>query len=156
MSVQVRTRGYWIPVVITNPGAVTNVQVTAAGTRSMVITAAKITPAQAAIVSDAGARVRLGYKTATATGLTSVAATSFLTLQQSDADSGVTAGHTATGEGTDGDFIEEGYYAREGLNWFPTPDEYMSVPGAGIFMVKHNVAPPAGNYAFKILVHEVG
>lgn len=156
MGVDVRTRGYKIPVVITNPGAVTNVQLTAPSTRSMVVTRITIKPAQAALVTDAGARVRVGYKTATATGLTSVAATTFVALQQSDADSGITCGHTATAEGTDGDFWEDGWRSLDGFDWFPTPEEYLSVPGAGIIMVKHNVAPPAGVYAFTITAHEIG
>lgn len=156
MSLQIRSRGYVIPVVITNPGAVTNVQLTAQTNRSMAVTRVEIEPAQAALVTDAGARVRIGYKAATATGLTSVAATTFLALQQSDSDSGITVGHTATAEGTDGDFFEKGWRSVEGLDWFPTPEEYISVPGAGIVMIKHNIAPPAGVYAFKITAHEVG
>jgi hypothetical protein len=156
MGVDVRTRGYKVPVVITNPGAVTNVQITAQAARSVVITHIVIKPAQSALVTDAGARCRIGYKSATATGLTSVAATTFVALQQSDADSGVTVGHTATGEGTDGDFFEVGWRSLDGLDWFPTPEEYVSFPGGGIFMIKHNVAPPAGVYAFEITLHEIG
>lgn len=156
MSLQIRSRGYKIPVVITNPGAVTNVQLTAQAARSMCVTHVVIKPAQATLVTDAGARCRIGYKSATATGLTSVAATTFVALQQSDADSGITVGHTATGEGTDGDFFEIGWRSVEGLDWFPTPEEYISVPGGGIVMIKHNVAPPAGVYAFEITAHEIG
>jgi hypothetical protein len=156
MGLEVRTRGYIIPVVITNPGAVTNFQLTAHTNRSTVITRVVIKPAQAALVTDAGARIRLGYKSATATGLTSIAATTFVNLQQSDADAGFTTGHTATGEGTDGDFYEDGWRSVEGFDWFPTPEEYIHIPGAGIFMIKHNVAPPAGNYSFKVTAHEIG
>lgn len=156
MSLSIRSRGYKIPVAITNPGAVTNLQLTAQTNRSMAITRVKVKPAQAALVTDAGARIRVGYKSATATGLTSIAATTFVALQQSDADSGITAGHTATGEGTDGDFWEDGWRSVEGFDWFPTPEEYMSLPGAGIFMVKHNIAPPAGVYVFEVTAHEIG
>lgn len=153
---QVRSDGYKISAAITNPGAVTNIQLTAHTNRTMVLTGVRIEPAQAALVTDAGARVRIGYKTATATGLTSIAATTFLALKQSDADAGFTCGHTATGEGTDGDFFERGWRSLEGFEWFPTPDEFMSCQGAGIMMVKHNVAPPAGLYVFELTVHEVG
>jgi hypothetical protein len=159
MGVDVRTRGYKITVQITNPGAVTNLQITAPATRSVVITHVVIKPAQAALVTDAGARVRLGYKTATATGLVSVAVTSssVVSLQQSDADSGMTIGHSAaTTEGTDGDSFIEGWRSLDGLDWFPTPEEYISFPGGGIFMIKHEVAPPVGVYSFEITAHEIG
>jgi hypothetical protein len=156
MSLQIRTRGYEVTAAITNPGAVTNLQITAHTNRSLAMTYLTIEPAQAALVTDAGARVRIGYKTATATGLTSIAATTFLALQQSDADAGFTAGHTATGEGTDGDFFERGWRSVEGFEWFPTPEKYITVAGAGIIMVKHNVAPPAGVYIFNATLHEVG
>lgn len=156
MGLEVRNRGYKIPVTITNPGAVTNIQLTAPATRAVVITHIEIKPAQAALVTDAGARVLLGYKAVTSTGGTAVAATTFVNLQQSDSDSGMTVVHTATAEGTDGDSFSKGWRSVDGLDWFPTPEEYISIPGGAIFMIKHAVAPPAGVYTFEITAHEIG
>lgn len=148
-----------IPVVITNPGAVTNLNVQAAATKPLVIIRVKITLAQATIPTAANARVRLVRKTAAPT-VTAIAATSFLAKDPTEPDLSCTAGHTATVEGTDGDFLEEGWGSSTGwlFDWQPTPEEYIIVPAgtANGFGIKHNVAPPAGNYAFTLTVGELG
>jgi len=151
---------FTISQVITNPGAVTNLSLQAAATKPFVIVQAKIELAQAAIPTAAHARVRLVRKTAAPTGLTSIAASTFMNHDPTDSDAVLTAGHTATGEGTDGDFIERGWGANTGwvFSWDPTPEEYIVVP-AGVangIALKHNVAPPAGNYSFLMTVHEIG
>lgn len=157
MAVLVPARIYTVSQVITNPGAVTNLNIQAAATKPFVVVRVLIELAQATLPTSANARVRLVRKTAAPT-VTSIAATAFLNHDPSDSDSGVTAGHTATVEGTDGDFIERGWRSDIGFDWAPTPEEYIVVPSgtANGFGVKHNVAPPAGNYAFTITFHEIG
>jgi hypothetical protein len=148
---------YSVSQVITNPGAVTNLNLQAAATKPLVVVRVMIELAQATIPTGANARVRLVRKTAAPT-VTSIAATAFLNHDPTDADASFTAGHTASAEGTDGDFVERGWYSSQGFDWAPTPEEYIVV-AAGTsngFGIKHNVAPPAGNYAFTITVHEIG
>ena len=157
MAVTIYGRHYTIPAVITNPGAVTNLVVHAAATKPFVVIKCSIEPAQAALVTEAGVVTRLVRKTAAGT-YTSIAATTFLNHDPTDSDAALTAGHTATAEGTDGDFISRGWNSKQGLEWLPTPEEYVVIP-AGVangFALKSNVAPPAGIYAFNITVVELG
>jgi hypothetical protein len=159
VSVLAPSQPYTMSTVITNPGAVTNFVIHSAATKPFVVVRAKITLAQATIPTAANARVRYGFKTAAGT-YTSVAATTAVKGNPSDSDPSFTTGHTATGEGTDGDFVEEGWGSATGwiFDWNPTPEEYLMVP-AGVangFFLKHNVAPPAGAYAFTIVAHEIG
>ncbi len=149
---------YTVHIQITNPGAVTNLVVHAHATRPLLIIRARINLVQAALPTAAGARIRLGRKTAAGT-YTSVPASGFVNLGN-DADAGFTAGHTASAEGTDGDVWEEPIGSQTGwsMNWEPTPEGYLLVP-AGVangFMIKSNVALPAGVYAFQIDAHEIG
>jgi hypothetical protein len=148
---------YTVSQVITNPGAVTNLNLQAHATKPFVVVRALIELAQATIPTSANARIRLVRKTAAPT-VTSIAASTFLNHDPTDADAGLTAGHTATVEGTDGDFIERGWNSSIGFDWSPTPEEYIVVPAgtANGFGLKSNVAPPAGNYSFVITFHEIG
>ena len=157
MAVLVPARMYSVSQVITNPGAVTNLNIQANATKPFVVVRVLIELAQATIPTSANARVRLVRKTAAPT-VTSINVNTFLNHDPSDNDSGVTAGHTASAEGTDGDFVERGWRSDIGFDWNPTPEEYIMIPaGTGNgFGVKHNVAPPAGNYAFTITFHEIG
>lgn len=157
MAVLVPARMYTVSVVITNPGAVTNLNLQANATKPFAVVRVLIELAQATIPTSANARVRLVRKTAAPT-VTSIAASTFLNHDPTDADSGATAGHTATVEGTDGDFIERGWNSSFGFDFAPTPEEYIVVPAgtANGFGVKSNVAPPAGNYSFVITYHEIG
>lgn len=157
MPILTPARGYKIPVVITNPGAVGNVVIHPAALKPVLITAVRIEPAQAALVTDAGARVRLGRVTSAAT-MTAIAATAFVNLDPTLADATFTAGHTVTAGGAIGDFVERGWRSVQGFEWFPTPEEYILCPAgvAGGFGVFHNVAPPAGNYSFEITAYEIG
>src|SRR5215216_3253289 len=157
MAITIYGRHYTIPAVITNPGAVTNLVVHAAATKPFVVIKCSIEPAQAALVTEAGVVTRLVRKTAAGT-YTSIAATTFLNHDPTDSDAALTAGHTATAEGTDGDFISRGWNSKQGFEWLPTPEEYVVV-AAGVangFALKSNVAPPAGIYAFNISVVELG
>lgn len=157
MAVLVPARMYTVSTVITNPSTVTNLNLQANATKPFVVVRVLIELAQASIPTSANARVRLVRKSAAPT-VTSIASSTFLNHDPSDADSGATAGHTATVEGTDGDFIERGWNSSFGFDWAPTPEEYIMVPAgtANGFGVKSNVAPPAGNYAFAITFHEIG
>jgi hypothetical protein len=157
VGILVPSQPYTISVVITNPGAVTNLNLQAAATKPFVVIRARISLAQATIPTAANARVRLVRKTAAPT-VTSIAASTFVNGNASDADASLTAGHTASAEGTDGDFVEEGWRSDIGFDWAPTPEEYFAVPAgtSNGFGIKHNVAPPAGNYAFTLVVHEIG
>jgi hypothetical protein len=157
VSVLVPARMYSVSQVITNPGAVTNLNLQAAATKPFVVVRVLVELAQATIPTGANARVRLVRKTAAPT-VTSIAASTFLNHDPTDSDAALTAGHTASAEGTDGDFVERGWYSSQGFDWAPTPEEYIVIPAgtANGFGVKHNVAPPAGNYAFTITVHEIG
>jgi len=157
MAVLVPARMYTVSQVLTNPGAVTNLNLQAHATKPFVVVRVLIELAQATIPTSANARVRLVRKTAAPT-VTSIAASTFLNHDPTDSDAGLTAGHTASAEGTDGDFIERGWRSDIGFDWAPTPEEYIVVPAgtANGFGVKSNVAPPAGNYAFTITFHEIG
>jgi len=157
MAVLVPARMYTVSQVLTNPGAVTNLNLQAHATKPFVVVRVLIELAQATIPTSANARVRLVRKTAAPT-VTSIAASTFLNHDPTDSDAGLTAGHTASAVGTDGDFIERGWRSDIGFDWAPTPEEYIVVPAgtANGFGVKSNVAPPAGNYAFTITFHEIG
>jgi hypothetical protein len=158
MAVLVSSREYVVPIVITNPGAVSNLVIHAAATNPLVVIRAQIQLAQATIPTAANARLRLIRKTVAGT-YTSVAATTFFN-SGNDPDASFTAGHTATGEGTETDFIEYGWGSTTGwtFDWAPTPEEYIVVPAgtANGLAMKSNVAPPAGNYAFSFTVHQIG
>jgi hypothetical protein len=157
VAVLVPARMYTVSTVITNPSTVTNLNLQAHATKPFVVVRVLIELAQATIPTSANCRVRLVRKTAAPT-VTSIAASTFLNHDPSDADAGLTAGHTASAEGTDGDFIERGWNSSFGFDWSPTPEEYIVVPAgtSNGFGLKSNVAPPAGNYAFSVTFHEIG
>jgi hypothetical protein len=158
MAVLTPSRQYTASTVITNPGAVTNFVVHASATNPLLVVRAQISLAQATIPTAANARIRLIRKTVAGT-YTSVAASTFMN-HSNDSDAAFTAGHTATAEGTDGDFIEYGWGSSTGwtFDWAPTPEEYIVVAAgtANGLALKSNVAPPAGNYAFSFTVHQIG
>jgi hypothetical protein len=148
---------YTINQVISSPGAVANLGVQSHATRMLAVVYAAIEPAQAALVTEAGAVIQLARKTAAPT-YTAIAATAFLNHDGGGADAGFTAGHTASVQGTTGDLISRGWNSKAGFEWRPTPEEYITVQ-AGVangFALISNVAPPAGAYAFTLTVIEVG
>lgn len=159
MAVLVPARMYTVPVVITNPGAVTNLNLQAAATKPLAIVRVTIELAQATIPAAANARVELCRFTAAPT-VTSIAASTFINHDPTDADAAFTAGHTASVAGTVTDFVGHGWGSTTGwmFDWAPTPEEYILIPAgtANGFGIRHNVAPPAGNYAFAVTVHEIG
>lgn len=157
MAINVFGSHYTVSVLITNPGAVTNLNVQAHATRPLALIAAAIEPAQAALVTEAGAAVRIQRKTAAPT-VTSIAASTFINHDGGSADAGFTAGHTASAEGTDGDFLSFGYNCKAGWYWTPTPEEYITVQAgtANGIGIKHTVAPSAGIYAVRMTLVEIG
>lgn len=147
---------YTVSAVITNPGAVTNLVIHAAATKPVVVIYAAIEPAQAALVTEAGVVTRIIRKTVAGT-YTSVAASTFLN-HDAGPDATFTAGHTASAEGTETDFISRGWNSRAGFEWRPTPEEYITIPAgtANGLALKSNVAPPAGIYTFVMTAVEIG
>lgn len=159
MAVLVPARMYTVTAVITNPGAVTNLNLQAASTKPFAVVRATISLAQATIPTAANARVDLVRFTAAPT-VTSIAASTFLNHDPTDSDAALTAGHTASVAGTVTDSISYGWGSSTGwlFDWAPTPEEYIVV-GAGTangFGVRHTTAPPAGVYCFTATVHEIG
>jgi hypothetical protein len=148
-----------VAVTITNPGAVSNLGVQSAATKVMVIVRCFIELAQATVPADAHCRVKLVKKTAAPT-YTAIAASTFVNKDPTEPDPSFTAGHTASGEGTDGDSIERGWGSRTGwtFDWNATPEEYITIAAgtANGFALKHTVAPPAGVYTFTLTVGEIG
>lgn len=159
MAVLIYGRHYTIPITITNPGAVSNLGAQAAATKPFVLIKARIALAQATVPAAADARIKVVRKTATPT-YTAIAATGFLNHDPTDADASLTAGHTASGEGTDGDGFEDGWGSTTGWvwEWAPTPEDYLMVPAgtANGIALKSTVAPPAGVYTFYMTVVELG
>lgn len=156
MAVTVYGEHYAVNVLITNPGAVTNLVVHAAATKPLAVIYASVEPAQAALVTEAGAVIRMVRKSVAGT-YTSIAASTFLNLDGL-ADGTFTAGHTASAEGTETDGISSGWNSKVGWEWRPTPEEYILVP-AGVangLALKSITAPPAGVYAFTMRVVELG
>jgi hypothetical protein len=135
---------------------VANLAVICSATRPIVIVYAAIEPAQAALVTEAGAVVRLQRKTAAPT-LTAIAASLFVN-HDNGSDAVATAGHTASAAGTDGRFVSHGWNSRVGFEFRPTPEEYLLIPAgtANGFALQHTTAPPAGIYAFTITFVEIG
>jgi hypothetical protein len=147
---------YTVSIAITNPGAVTNLIVHAAALKPFVVIRAGVEPAQAALVTEAGARIHIVRKTVAGT-YTSIAATAFLN-HDNGADATFTAGHTASGEGTETDNVAYGWNSKQGWDWSPTPEEYIVCP-AGVangIGLRSNVAPPAGIYTFRMTCVELG
>lgn len=159
MAVLVPARMYTVNAVITNPGAVTNLNIQAATTKPIAVVRVQIELAQATIPTAANARVDLCRFTAAPT-VTSIAASTFLNHDPTDADAAFTAGHTASVAGTVTDIVAHGWGSSTGwmFDWSPTPEEYILIPAgtANGFGVRHTTAPPAGVYAFSITVHEIG
>lgn len=156
MALTVYGEHYEVSVLITNPGAVTNLVIHAAATKPVVLIYAAVEPAQATLVTEAGAVIRLVRKTAAGT-YTAIAATTFLNLDNG-IDATFTAGHTATAEGTETDGTSRGWNSKVGFEWRPTPEEYILVP-AGVangIALKSVTAPPAGVYAFTMRAVELG
>lgn len=157
MAVLVPSRMYTVSALITNPGAVSNLVIMASATRPIAVVRVGIEAAQAALPTAGGARLRLVRKTGAPT-VTSIAATTFVNHDPSDADAACTAGHTATAnDANDGDFMERGWRSDVGFDWAPTPEEYILIPAgtSNGFAIKTTIAPPAGVYSFSVTFHEI-
>lgn len=159
MAVLVPARMYTVSIPITNPGAVANLVIMAHATKPFVLVRAKIELAQATIPSAANAAVEIVRFTAAPT-VTSIAASTFMNHDPTDADAGFTAGHTASAAGTVTDASNEGWGSTTGWlwDWAPTPEEYILCPAgtANGLGIRHTTAPPAGVYRFLMTAHEIG
>jgi hypothetical protein len=157
MAINIFGGHYTLGVAITNPGAVTNLQVASSAAKAFALIAAAIEPAQAALVTEAGAVGRIVRKTVLGTGTTSIAASTWMN-HDGGPDSVLVGSHTATTEGTDTDLIPFGWNSKAGWYWTPTPEEYIICPVgvANGIAIKHATAPPAGVYVFRMTVVELG
>lgn len=159
MTVLVHSRAFTVTQVVTNPGAVTNLNIQSAATKPLVVVRATISLAQATVPAAANARVDLCRFTAAPT-VTAILASTFVNHDPTDADATFTAGHTASVAGTVTDSVSYGWGSTTGwlFDWAPTPEEYIVIP-AGVangFGLRHTTAPPAGVYSFTITAHEIG
>lgn len=158
-AVLVPANVFTVSVAITNPGAVTNLNLQSAATKGLVIIRAGVELAQATIPSAANARIDLVRFTAAPT-VTSIAASTFLIHDPSNSDPSCTAGHTASAAGTVGDTTTFGWGSSTGwmFDWAPTPEEYLVIPAgtANGFGLRHTTAPPAGVYTFHVTAAEIG
>lgn len=156
MAINIFGGHYTLAVAITNPGAVTNLVVHAAAAKPFALIAAAIEPAQAALVTEAGAVGRIVRKTVAGT-YTAIAASTWMN-HDNGVDSALTGGHTASAEGTDTDLIPFGWNSKAGWYWTPTPEEYIVCPAgtANGLAIKHATAPPNGVYVFRMTVVELG
>ena len=147
---------YVVRQAITNPGAITLLQIKAGTSNPLKILRAWVS--QTASTTSTQLAVQLVRKSGAAT------VTSFtpLLLRPSDpaanAAGGTSAtGYTATGEGTDGDLlIEDSFNILNGWLYLPVPEERIVVPVSGMIGLKFPIA--GGNNSFKcgIIFGELG
>lgn len=144
-------REYTLSVEVTNPTAVTSLQL-AAGT-AMPITIVAVAVEARAITGTAGnTGINLTRKTAAATVTAAVRGTHIFKDDPGDAADSLQlgtalSGHTATAEGTDGDIPRRfGFHTSTGLDRPLTRAERVTVPAGGIIGLKWPAAPPAGTY----------
>lgn len=157
MAINIFGGHYTISQIITNPAVnISHLHVAASAAKPFALINAAIEPAQSALVTEAGAVIQIVRKT-TAPTVTSIAASTWLN-HDNGADSVLTAGHTATVEGTAADLISFGWNTKAGWYWNPTPEEYIVCPSgtANGLSLKSNVAPSAGAYVFRMTVVELG
>jgi len=135
-------------------GAVTCLQLTAPSTAALKLTRVEI--GQAGVTASAMQRMALRRKSATATGLTSITPRP---VAPGYAAAGATAGHTATGEGTDTTdqrlFV---FNVLAGYLWAPTsPKEEIVVPPSGIICLKALATPgTTTGWSFQMDFEEIG
>jgi hypothetical protein len=131
--------------------AITILQLTAHSTSGIQIIRAWVT--QSTSTTSSQTAIQLVRKSATATGLSSITPVKLSTL---DPAAVTTAGHTATGEGTDTDvLIREGFNILNGWVYLPVPEERIDVPPSGIIGLKFPSAPASATYEYGIVFVEV-
>ena len=130
--------------------AITILQLTAPAATSFDVVRAWVT--QSASTTSAQAVVQLNRKSAAAT----VTALTPVRLNTGDPVSVVTAGHTATAEGTDTDIlIREGFNVLSGWLYLPVPEERITVRPGETLALKFPTAPASHTWEYGITYIEV-
>jgi len=138
---------YVVRQAITNPGAITLLQIKAGASNPFKLLRAWVSQTPSTTSAQLDIQILRKSGAATVTSFTP------LLLRPSDpaanAVGGASAtGYTATGEGTDGDLlIQEGFNILNGYLYLPVPEERIVVPVAGIIGLKFAIA--GGNFTFK-------
>lgn len=150
-------REYTLSREVTNPTAVTQLQIAAGTAMPIVVMRAWVT--QRSTTTSTAIGVELVRKTAAAT-VTAAIAADIKKYDPADAASSVQlgtalSGYTATAEGTDGDAIAlEAFNILNGWYFEPQPELRPTVPGGGIIALKFLTAPPNGTYEVGIAFSE--
>lgn len=132
--------------------AITLAQITAGSAKPIKII--KAWANQSTVTSSQQAQIQLLLKSATATGLTSFTP---LKLDPAAAAATATAGHTATGEGTDSTiYISEGFNVLNGWLYVPTPEEVITFAASAIVAIKFGAAPASATWHWGVIFEEVG
>lgn len=124
---------------LTNPTAVTLLQIAAGTAMPIVIMRARLTQRLSTTSTQVG--IQILRKTAAAT-VTAAVAGDLRKLDSGDSATVVQlgtalTGYTATAEGTNGDILhEEGFNLLNGFYYEPQPELRPTVPGAGIVGIK--------------------
>jgi hypothetical protein len=152
-------REYTLSVEVTNPTAVTSLQVVAGS--AMPITIIGVMVEARAITGTAGnTGINLIRKSAAATVTAAVRGTHIFKDDPGDANDSLQlgtafTGHTATAEGTDTDTTRRfGFHTSNGLDRPLTRAERVTVPAGGIAGLKWPSAPPAGTYHISMKIAE--
>lgn len=152
---------YTLAVNITNPGAVTNLQLKAHATRPVVLLGFRVLP-RFTITSNTYVPIQIGRIPTTFGTVTALAAGDVdphnPLFPAAGLQFGTTStGHTATGEPTYTDIWEFGYNTAGGANIFFLPEDRKLFAAATGFGIKHAIsAPPAGSYRFEAIFGEIG
>ena len=131
--------------------AITLAQVTAGAAKPIRLLRAWIN--QSTVTSSQQAEVRLLLKSVAAT------VTSFTPLKFDPAAGAATAtaGHTASGEGTDSTiYVSEGFNILNGWLYLPTPEERIIFPASSIVAIKFGAAPTSATYHWGMMFEEIG
>lgn len=145
------SREYTIHNSATHATAITILQLTAPSSASIEIIRVWVT--QASSTTSAQTSIQILRKTVTAAGLTVLTPTQLTT---GDTASGVTGGHTATGEGTDGEILHrEGFNILNGCIYLPLPEERPTIPPGGMVAIKFPVSPASATYIYGITFQEL-
>lgn len=136
--------------------AITLLQIKAGTAKAVRILRAWV--AQSGSTTSTMQRIRLVRKSAAAT-VTSFTPILLTGAQAANAAGGTSAtGHTASGEGTDGDILlDDVFNILNGWVWIPTPEERIIVPVGGMIGLKFPAAPGAAlTVTAGIIFDEIG
>jgi hypothetical protein len=129
--------------------AVTLIEITNGATEVVEILRAWVTQENVTATGQAGIALVRKSGTLTGTTLTPVALSSGTPT--------VTAKHTVTAEGTNGDFlIREGFNIVNGWLYLPIPEERITVPPSGRLGLTFMTAPASASYSYGLVWQELG